>query len=327
MKCILEDAVEYFCCPGYENIDGECFLVQACYENNGNCEQICHHDQDGSSYCGCFPGYQLINKTHCQDIDECQEQNGGCSHKCNNVPGTFYCSCDKGYGLTDTKMCKEIDECEIGNGGCEHQCINTPGKYYCVCKAGFKLHNGYACKDWDECVWLNGGCSHYCFNFNGGYRCICPENMLLGADGRTCHRPMPSSSTSSTTKSTTRSTTTAKSTRFREPLAPGWTKPTDIFIPGRDEPLTSNKSKSVSLEVLIVPLVVLALLTASVLLAALFIRRKRGKNGSDSASDSTEEVNYDVTVGPVMGSVGRTRLPLFLAFNNDSYSREPSQQI
>ena len=30
----------------------------------------------------------------------------------------------------------DIDECETQNGGCTHQCINTPGSHYCKCREG-----------------------------------------------------------------------------------------------------------------------------------------------------------------------------------------------
>ena len=41
------------------------------------------------------------------DNDECLNQNGGCSQKCENIPGSFICSCNSGYTLnSDGKTCK-----------------------------------------------------------------------------------------------------------------------------------------------------------------------------------------------------------------------------
>ncbi|XP_073237862.1 ZP domain-containing protein-like [Porites lutea] len=41
--------------------------------------------------CTCSPGYEGVNCD--DDVDECAEDNGGCSHKCKNTKGSFVCSC------------------------------------------------------------------------------------------------------------------------------------------------------------------------------------------------------------------------------------------
>ena len=33
------------------------------------------------------------------DINECEDDNGGCSHNCTNTDGSFECSCNDGYEL------------------------------------------------------------------------------------------------------------------------------------------------------------------------------------------------------------------------------------
>lgn len=33
------------------------------------------------------------------DVNECQVNNGGCAHMCNNTDGSFLCSCEAGYTL------------------------------------------------------------------------------------------------------------------------------------------------------------------------------------------------------------------------------------
>lgn len=35
------------------------------------------------------------------DINECQNNNGGCSQTCENTDGSYLCSCSQGYQLTD----------------------------------------------------------------------------------------------------------------------------------------------------------------------------------------------------------------------------------
>lgn len=38
------------------------------------------------------------------DIDECNTENGGCSHTCINFVGGHYCQCHKGYTLQEDKL-------------------------------------------------------------------------------------------------------------------------------------------------------------------------------------------------------------------------------
>ena len=61
-------------------------------------------------------GYDLAaDGRSCNDINECQSSNGGCSQVCVNQPGSYQCSCNSGYTLD-------------GNGRtCSHiQCPNPP---------------------------------------------------------------------------------------------------------------------------------------------------------------------------------------------------------
>ena len=52
------------------------------------------------------------------DIDECQTQNGGCTHQCINTPGSHYCKCREGATMgLDNKTCqgKVIIKCTRNN--------------------------------------------------------------------------------------------------------------------------------------------------------------------------------------------------------------------
>ena len=33
----------------------------------------------------------------------------------------------------------DVDECEEDNGGCDQGCVNTPGSYMCTCKLGYDV--------------------------------------------------------------------------------------------------------------------------------------------------------------------------------------------
>ena len=35
----------------------------------------------------------------------------------------------------------DINECNSNNAGCDHTCENTDGTYVCSCKAGYELNN------------------------------------------------------------------------------------------------------------------------------------------------------------------------------------------
>lgn len=37
--------------------------------------------------------------------DECKENNGGCSQRCVDTPGSYYCECQPGYRLMDNRTC------------------------------------------------------------------------------------------------------------------------------------------------------------------------------------------------------------------------------
>ncbi|KAL0280085.1 UNVERIFIED_CONTAM: hypothetical protein PYX00_001479 [Menopon gallinae] len=168
-------------CPsGMTFANGTCEDVDECEIDNGNCTQVCTN-RVGTYDCECLDGYRLTNRTHCEDIDECNT--GVCSHGCENTLGGYSCSCPDGYAL-DGETCQDIDECLHGN--CSHACRNYDGGFECECPDGYQLQDAFTCEDIDECETENGNCSSECENTEGSFRCLCGEGYRLNPDGRTC---------------------------------------------------------------------------------------------------------------------------------------------
>ena len=89
--------------------------INECSLSNGGCAQVCNNTI-GSYVCSCNAGYNLENDNHtcsgyfylflfcnyCNtDINECQLNNGGCSHLCVNSLGSYQCQCSDGYQSVD----------------------------------------------------------------------------------------------------------------------------------------------------------------------------------------------------------------------------------
>lgn len=78
------------------------------------------------------------------------------------------------------------DDCQVNNGGCSHGCIQGPFGALCTCEPGFQLLNdSKTCDDINECL-IPGFCSQSCFNERGSFRCYCQDGYQLESDGRTC---------------------------------------------------------------------------------------------------------------------------------------------
>ncbi|XP_030367540.1 sushi domain-containing protein 1 isoform X6 [Strigops habroptila] len=115
------------------------------------------HQIEGKSVCICNYGFVGNGRTHCQDIDECEES-GLCGHnaRCVNTEGSYECFCNDGYKLENgersfypdgnTVSCKETgcgSPPEMKHGYIVGNYSLLPGSaVHYECKEGFYSNEG-----------------------------------------------------------------------------------------------------------------------------------------------------------------------------------------
>uniref|UniRef100_A0A914HSM9 Uncharacterized protein n=1 Tax=Globodera rostochiensis TaxID=31243 RepID=A0A914HSM9_GLORO len=71
----------------------------------------------------------------------CSQQGQQCPcQKSTNADG----KCPTGYRMGGIKLCEDVNECAEQNGHCSHGCVNTAGSFYCACPPGLVLDPAHA---------------------------------------------------------------------------------------------------------------------------------------------------------------------------------------
>ncbi|XP_017138567.1 uncharacterized protein LOC108153239 isoform X2 [Drosophila miranda] len=152
---------------------------------SGGCTHECINKK-GSFECGCPLGYilQEDNRSCRPALVGCPPG----SQRTSTSDGCEPIKCGLGLLLGADGSCVDVDECQLNNGGCSHRCENSQGSFKCACPAGYQLDSDLrTCQDVDECSLDKENClAGSCVNEPGGFRCECSSGKRLSIDGRTC---------------------------------------------------------------------------------------------------------------------------------------------
>nr|XP_006817538.1 PREDICTED: low-density lipoprotein receptor-related protein 1-like [Saccoglossus kowalevskii] len=119
------------------------------------------------------------------DTSQCLQTQFECSNG-NCVLMEYVCNGHDDCGDQSDENCGH-NECDDDNGGCSHICVTIPTSYRCECPLGFSLGlDNHTCQDTNECIDSFGICSHECANTLGSYQCSCKQGYLLEVDGVSC---------------------------------------------------------------------------------------------------------------------------------------------
>ncbi|XP_057330367.1 uncharacterized protein LOC130670825 isoform X1 [Microplitis mediator] len=101
-ECAVPDLQNEVCKFGCVNTPGSYHCV----------EQGLVNDQPGDKVDSCPKGYHPSTRSTCVDVNECEDNNGGCSEVCENTNGSYFCACngDERILSPDGKSCTDINE-------------------------------------------------------------------------------------------------------------------------------------------------------------------------------------------------------------------------
>ncbi|KAM9475425.1 low-density lipoprotein receptor-related protein 8-like [Clarias gariepinus] len=107
---------------------------QMCHSFEFRCSNgVCVHKQWRCDHSAdCIDG---SDEENCEQ-DECEVNNGGCSHYCVDLPHGFMCECPPDMRLVHDTHCEELDPC-LDADVCDQLCVHSNGSFTCECRHGY----------------------------------------------------------------------------------------------------------------------------------------------------------------------------------------------
>ncbi|XP_046807658.1 fibrillin-1 isoform X5 [Lucilia cuprina] len=185
-----EDRTTFSCiCPlGYEEVNSKCVDIDECSRGVHKCSYECVNTE-GNYHCLCPSGFRFAegSEYECEDIDECEEQEGVCGAlQCINLPATFNCICPDGREPNEEGACPNMVEDPCGAHQCSHECLPEGESFRCACPGNMTLdESGVNCIVADMCAINKNGCEQICKSEEGGI-CGCFDGFVLDVNGKSC---------------------------------------------------------------------------------------------------------------------------------------------
>ena len=279
--------------------------------------EVCHNT-DTSYTCGCPIGYEFNNIGHCGDINECDETNmcrqicvntDGTFHcACNEG----YTLLDNGYD------CEDINECQEWNGGCEQGCMNTLGSYQCYCVVGYQLNNKTSCNPDFQCELVGNSYDPLNCSDGSETILNCNSKLNFSVTNLPCVNVVVPTVTCATTESaqqttTATTTTTPPTTPTTTPTPTTATTATTTTTTATAATSTSTQQATLSsfldasqwnnptLILLIIPFIIVAIQTIVILiLIACILKRSKGsKNNNDTPSIGMRNLRDNLPINSI----------------------------